>query len=210
MQFVDVPSSSRPHVSHTGYEDAGSGPARRSLTSDTAPARELSAEAVAESGHLVALQRKVVDILSAFTPLDKIQMQSKPGAITYEDAATVRRDVERALAAVGISIVVGIKSGTRGSATRHACHLSPLGFTVSVGENTVTNRSARGSGVTCSRACEQVMLALSGLPLANGVCAFTGFLSFSEDEDGNQTSVLSFDTALSITLPAAYLKEATP
>jgi len=169
-----------------------------------APTRELAASDIAEAGHLVALQRKVAAVLRAFTPLAPIQMQNLPGAITYEDAATIRRDVERSLATAGISLVVGIRSGARRSDAPHACHLAPVTFTVSIGEGTAANRSARGSGITCTRAAELVILALSGLPLANGVCAFAGFTSFGTDEDGLQTAVLAFETDITLSLPEAY------
>jgi hypothetical protein len=168
------------------------------------PDGTLSDDAIATHCTFIALLLKAVEILRAFKPLAPIARQGKPGAITHEDAAAILAQVNAALQAVGISIVVGLGSGVRKSALKHGACISPFSFTVSICESTITNRGRRGTLITCSAAAELVILALSGIRLANGVCAFAGFQALGIDVDGRQLTTLTFETALEITLPKKY------
>ena len=170
----------------------------------TEPDGTLSEDELAKHGAFVALLRKVVEILRAFQPLSPVDWQSKPGAITHEDAGSILADTEDALRGIGISIVIGLGSGTRQSALKHGAAISPFSFTVSIAEDPVTNRTQRASQITCSAAAELVIIALSGIRLANGTCAFAGFQSLGTESDGLQVTTLTFETALEITLPKKY------
>jgi len=102
--------------------------------------------------------------------------------------------------------VVGLESGTRKSAMRHAVALDPFTFAVNVAESPVTNRGASGSGITASRCAEIVILCMSGARLGNGVCALSSF-TVGGEEGSLQTAELTFATSYTITPPASWLAE---
>lgn len=177
------------------------------LWASGAPPAAMPADAlIEEHGSLVAFQIHAVAWLSAFLPLAPLVGQSRPHTITYADAKTVAADTVKALRNVGLSLVVGLESGTRKSALRHAVALDPFTFVVNIAESPVTNRGASGSGITASRCAELVILALSGARLGNGVCALTAF-QVGGEEGALQTAEVTFATAYTITPPASWLAE---
>lgn len=156
-------------------------------------------------GSLVAFQIHVCLFLRGFLPLAPVAAQAKPGAITYADKKTVVSDVEKALQSIGLSMVVGLDSGTRSSAMRHAVTFDPFSFVINIAESPVTNRGASGTGITASRCAELAMLCLSGASLGNGCCSVKSFTVGSE-QGSLQTAEVSFSTAYAIIPPASLLE----
>ena len=169
------------------------------------PAAPDSAD-VETHGSLIAFQIHVVRFLAEFLPLAPVTGQAKPGACTYADKKTVANDVAKALQAIGISMVVGLDSGTRNAATRHSVAFDPFSFVVNIAESPVTNRGARGTGVTATRCAELVMLCLSGASLGNGCCAVRSF-SADGEQGALQTAEVTFSTAYIIAPPASWLAD---
>jgi hypothetical protein len=163
-----------------------------------------TAEEVSEHGALVAFQMRVVAFLSAWLPLAPVCGQSRPYAVTYADKKTVAAEVTKALKSLGISLVVGLDSGTRSSASLYSVAFDPFSFVVSIAESPVTNRGPSGSGITASRCAELVMLCLSGVRLGNGACAVKSF-QVGGEEGALQTAEVTFQTAYVISPPASLL-----
>jgi len=171
-----------------------------------APDPKLDADDIEREGALIAFQKKVCAVLVEWLPLAPVFAQNKPGVLVYEDKRTVASEVATALQAVGISMVVGLKSAVRSSGLKNAITFSPLTFTVSIAEAPITNRGQRGTGITCTRCAELVILALSGLTLANGVVQLSNVSSGGDDGD-LQMLTLAFNCALVVTPPENLLME---
>ena len=177
------------------------------LWASGAPPAAMPADAlILEHGSLVAFQIHVVNFLSAFLPLAPVVGQDRPYAITYADAKTVAADTVKALRNIGLSLVVGLESGTRKTSLLHAVAFDPFTFVVNIAESPVTNRGASGSGVTAARCAELVMLCLGGSRLGNGSCAVSAF-QVGGEEGALQTAEVTFATAYTITPPASWLAE---
>jgi len=73
------------------------------------PGPELDADDLEKEGALVAFQKKVCAVLPLWKPLAPVFAQKRPGVCVYEDKKTIASEVESALQAVGISMVVGLK-----------------------------------------------------------------------------------------------------
>lgn len=157
-------------------------------------------------GSLIAFQIHVVRFLSEFIPLAPVINQQRPGACTYADKNTIISDVTKALQSIGISMVVGLDSGTRNASTRNAVSFDPFSFIVNIAESPVTNRGKTGTGITATRCAELVMLCLSGASLGNGCCAVKSF-SAGGEQGALQTSEVTFSTAYIIAPPASMLAD---
>jgi hypothetical protein len=164
------------------------------------PPREPPADDVGLYGSLVAFQRHVCTILRAWLPLAPVAAQNRPETITYADAATIEANIQKALSGLGISIMVDLEQATKKSAMRNALMLQPFGFTISIIEHPITNRSASGSKMPCKLVAEHVALCLEGTPLGNGQCDVQG-IQYLTDKDGLQHSVVNVTTAYLIKLP---------
>ena len=175
-------------------------------TSGAAPAAMPPDADIAEHGSLVAFQMHVCRFLREWLPLAPVAAQAKPGAITYADKKTVAADVEASLRAIGISLVVGLDTGTRATAALHALAFEQFSFVVSIAESPVTNRGDKGTGISASRAAELVMLCLSGVRLGNGVSAVKSF-SVGGEEGSLQTAEVTLQTSYTIAPPASLLAE---
>ena len=175
------------------------------LTGAPPPAAPDSAN-IEEHGSLVAFQIHVVRFLTEFLPLAPVTGQAKPGACTYADKKTVESDVAKALQAIGISMVVGLDSGTRNAAMRNSVSFDPFSFVVNIAEAPITNRGSSGTGITATRCAELVMLCLSGASLGNGSCAVKSF-SADGEQGALQTAEVTFSTAYIIAPPASMLAE---
>jgi hypothetical protein len=161
---------------------------------------------IEEHGSLIAFQIHVVRFLTEWLPLAPVVSQAKPGAITYADKKTVATDVTKALQSIGLSMVVGLDSGTRNSAMRHAVTFNPFSFVINIAESPITNRGSKGTGITASRCAEHVMLCLSGATLGNGSCDVKAF-STGGEEGILQTAQLTFSTAYAIVPSASLMSE---
>ncbi len=155
-------------------------------------------------GSLVAFQIHVVRFLTEWLPLAPVTGQDKPGACTYADKKTVASEVEKALKSIGVSMVVGLDSGTRNASLRNAVTFDPFTFVVNIAESPVTNRSAAGTGVTATRCAELAMLCLSGASLGNGCCSVKSF-AVGGEQGSLQTAEVTFSTAYAIIPPASLL-----
>lgn len=159
-----------------------------------------------EHGSLIAFQIHVCRFLREFIPLAPIINQTRPGACTYADKKTVASDVAAALKGIGISMVVGLDSGTRNAALRNSVSFDPFAFVVNIAEAPVTNRGSSGTGITATRCAELVMLCLSGASLGNGCCAVKSF-SADGEQGALQTAEVTFSTAYIIAPPASMLAD---
>ena len=159
---------------------------------------------LAEHGALVGFQIVAVRFLTEWLPLDPVVKQRKPGTIIYADAKTVAAEVQKSLTAIGLSMVVGLDSGTRNSATLHSVKLDPFRFSVSIAESPITNRGERGTGITASCAAELAMLCFSGARVGNGTASVVAFSTGGEL--GNlQTADITLQTTYLIPTPANLL-----
>jgi len=164
------------------------------------PAAQPSADDVATLGALVAFQAHVCTFLRSWNPLGAISAQARPYAITYADHATIEANIAKSMQSIGISLLVDLTTATKKSAMRNACCFQPFGFQVSIIESPTLNRSASGTRLPCKRVAEQVALCLEGTALGNGQCDLKG-IQFPTDDIGLQKALVSFETALVITLP---------
>ena len=161
-------------------------------------------EELAAHGALIGFQLVAVRFLNAWLPLDPIVKQRKPGAITYADKKTIFSEVNETLRAIGLSMIVGLDSGIRNSATLHSIKLDPFRFVISIAENPITNRSARGTNITASRAAELAMLCFSGARIGNGVASVTAFQTDGE-EGALQTAEVTLQPSYLIPTPQELL-----
>ncbi len=175
-------------------------------TTGAPPPAAPAAEHIEEHGSLIAFQIHVVRFLTEFLPLAPVTGQSRPGACVYADKKTVAADVSKALQSIGISMVVGLDSGTRNAATRHSVAFDPFSFVVNIAEAPITNRGKTGTGITATRCAELVMLCLSGASLGNGCCAVKSFTAGGE-QGALQTAEVTFSTAYVIAPPASMLAD---
>lgn len=175
-------------------------------TTGTPPPAQPDAADVSLHGALVAFQMHVCRFLREWLPLAPVVAQGKPGAITFADKKTIASDVEASLRSIGISLVVGLDTGTRAAAALHAIAFDPFTFVINIAESPVTNRGEKGTGITASRAAELVMLCLSGVRLGNGVSAVKSF-SVGGEEGSLQTAEVTFQTSYTITPPASLLAD---
>jgi hypothetical protein len=164
------------------------------------PAKQPTDDAIATLGALVAFQAHVCTFLRSWTPLGAIPAQSRPYAITYADHATIEANIAKSMQSIGISLLVDLTTATKKSAMRNACCFQPFGFQISIIESPTLNRSANGTKLPCKHVAEQVALCLEGAALGNGQCDLKG-LQFPTDDIGLQKAVVSFETALVVTLP---------
>lgn len=170
------------------------------------PSAAPSADDINEHGSLIAFQIHVCRFLREFLPLAPVVNQSRPGACTYADKKTVASEVAAALKGLGISMVVGLDSGTRNAAMRNSVSFDPFSFVVNIAEAPVTNRGSSGTGITATRCAELVMLCLSGASLGNGSCAVKSF-SADGEQGALQTAEVTFSTAYIIAPPASMLAD---
>ena len=170
------------------------------------PPKSPDATDIETYGSLIAFQILVCRWLTEFLPLAPIISQKRPGACTYADKHTVASDVSAALKGIGISMVVGLDSGTRNASTRNAVSFDPFSFVVNIAEAPLTNRGKTGTGITATRCAELVMLCQSGASLGNGCCAVKSFTAGGE-QGALQTAEVTFSTAYIIAPPASMLAE---
>lgn len=170
------------------------------------PPKDPSAEDIETYGSLVAFQIHVCRFLREWLPLAPVFSQDKPGVLSYADKKTVEAEVNAALKSIGISLVVGLDSGTRNASLRNAITFNPFTFVINIAESPTTNRGANGSKMTASRCAEHVMLCLAGATLGNGSCDVKGFITGGE-EGVYQTARVTLSTAYTIIPPASLLAE---
>lgn len=139
------------------------------------PPKDPDAADVNEHGSLIAFQIHVCRFLREWLPLAPVYAQKKPGVLSYADKQTVADEVNKALQTIGISMVVGLDTGTVKSAMKNAIVFSPFSFVVNIAESPLTNRGTNGSRITASRCAEHVLLCLAGASLGGGVCEIKGF-----------------------------------
>lgn len=175
-------------------------------TTGTPPPAQPDAADIAEHGSLIAFQIHACRWLREWLPLAPVVGQARPGVLTYADAKTIVSDTAAALKGIGISLVVGLDSGTRNASLRNAVSFSPFVFSVNIAENPVTNRGASGSGITAARCAELVMLCFAGGTLGNGSCDVRAF-TVGGEEGTLQTAEITLVTAYAITPPADLLAE---
>ncbi len=170
------------------------------------PPRAPEATDIETHGSLIAFQIHVVRFLTEWLPLAPVISQKRPGSCTYADKHTVASDVIAALKAIGISMVVGLDSGTRNASMLNAVSFDPFSFVVNIAESPLTNRGKTGTGITATRCAELVMLCLSGASIGNGCCAVKSFTAGGE-QGALQTAEVTFSTAYIIAPPASLLAD---
>lgn len=170
----------------------------------TPPPAAPSADDINEHGSLIAFQIHVCRFLTEWLPLAPVYAQKRIGVLSYADKKTVAAEVNHALRRIGLSMVVGLDTGTVKSGMRSAICFSPFSFVIHIAESPITNRGARGCKITASRCAENIMLCFAGAQLGNGVCEIKGF-EVGGEEGKLQTAQVTVSTSFTIIPPESLL-----
>lgn len=123
----------------------------------------LDADVIAKEGSLVAIQRKVVELLRAVPEIAALEQ------IFIEDSLDLSYEIDKALTSGLLSICVSIGKATDSAPTvPGVIMLDPCEITIRCIENPTVNRAAGGTGITRNRAAEIIAKALKLERINNG------------------------------------------